>query len=213
MSITDASAWDTINSIAAEARVLIRQDRTANLTSYYLELLVSHSNDEIVRSHLHQSLMHEYQRHGDFKAATEIALMAIADRPSHPMPVLGIVSQKLYAENDPAAALPFAIKAVVLADSIREFRRHARANLLRVASALGDTVLVEKCLVEIIGLELEPGEPDVAREADLLVHAKAAGVGLSILHRYRSFLGPVSLPITSELPSFRSNEEGDDADQ
>lgn len=212
MNSTDASAWDTVKSIAAEARELMRRDRTANLTSYYLELLVLHSDDEIVRRHLHQSLMHEYQRHENFKAATEIALMAIADRPLHPMPVLGLVSQKLHAENDPAAALPFAIKAVALADSVREFRRHSRANFLRVASALGDTALVEKCLVEIMDLEQAPGEPDVAREADLLVHAKAVGVGLSVLHLYRSFLGPVSLPITSELPGFRSKEEDDDAD-
>jgi len=211
MNITDESAWDIIRTIAAEAGVLIKRDRTANLTSYYLELLAAHYDDEIVRRHLRQSLMHEYQRHEDFKAATEIALMAIADRPFHPMPVLELVSQKLYAEKDPAAALSFAIEAVALADSVVEFRRHARAYLLRVASALGDRVLVEKCLVEIMDLEVAPSEPDVAREAELLVHAKAVGVGLPILHRYRSFLGPGSLPITSELPGFRSNGEDDDA--
>jgi hypothetical protein len=128
--------------------------------------------------------------------------MEINDRPLHPLPLLSLVSQKLYAEEDPAAALPFAIKAVAIADSAREFRRHARANLLRVASALKDAALVEKCLNEIMDLDLAPGEPDVAPEADLLVHAKAAGVELSVLHGYRSFLGSVLLPVTAELPQF-----------
>jgi hypothetical protein len=204
------AAHQIIKSILEEARARRKQDRRADQSPFYLGLIEEHT-DQTVLDFLWDSLRHEYLLHDKFEAATEIALKGIAARPLHPIPLLALVGQKHYSEKNPAVALPLGIKAVALADGVREFRRHARAMLLRVASDLGDTALVEQCLVEIMDLDLAPGEPDVAREADLLVHAKHVGVEKAVQYRYRAFLGPVSLPITGELPAYRSRQE--DADE
>jgi hypothetical protein len=73
---------------------------------------------------------------------------------------------------------------------VREFRRHARATLLRIAADLGDLQTVRNCMLEIINLDLARGEPDVGREADLLGRAKQVGVEEQILAQYQAFLMP-----------------------
>ncbi len=168
---------------------LRQQHRGADLTPFLLAML-DETGDEDVRDQIRSTLRQEYLLHGNIEAATKLALQAIAKRPLAPMPLLALVSQKHYSEGNPAAALPLAIEAVALADAAREFRRHARATLLRVAAALGDTDLVRSCMVEIMNLTLTRGEPDVGREADVLALAEKAGVEREILDRYAEFLRP-----------------------
>ncbi len=188
---------------------LRKQDREADLTPFLLAML-EEQPDEQLRDHISHMLQGEYRRHGNFEAATELALQAIAKDPLHPLPVLRLAEQKHYSEHDPAAALPVAIEAVAVADAAREYRRHARAVLLRIAAAVGNTDIVRKCLIEIMDMKFAPGEEDIAREGDLLVHARDAGVERDTLLRYRSFLGPVEMPITSKLPAWRMRHEEDE---
>jgi GNAT superfamily N-acetyltransferase len=176
-----------LREIRETARALRKRWPRPSLVGYYLQLLEEPQNDE-VGFFLRDSLRDEYVMLGDFEAATAIALEHIAERPAHPLPLLSLVGQKHHHEGDPGAALPLALKAVALADEVREWRRHARATLLRVAADLGDHKTVQTCIVEILDLELAPGEPDIGREADLLKHAKDVGVEEQILDRYRAYV-------------------------
>jgi N-acetylglutamate synthase-like GNAT family acetyltransferase len=180
-------ASEIIREIREGERVLTNQRPRQSLVPFYLQLLEEPHDDEVLMV-LRYSLRDEYLLHNEFEAAAAIALEEIARRPNHPMPLLILAGQKHHSEGDPQAALPFALKAVVLADGVREWRRHARATLLRVAGDLGDVELVRACMVEIVDLELAPGEPDVGREADLLKLAKRVGVEEQILDRYRNFV-------------------------
>jgi hypothetical protein len=178
-----------VGELLEEARTLRKQQPRPNLAAWYLELLKKPNSDE-VRFFLRHSLKDEYVMQGNFEAASAVAMEDIAERPNHPMPLLGLVEQKHHHERDPHSALPLALRAVALADDVSEFRRHARATLLRIAADLGDLQTVRTCLLEIINMDLAPGEPDIGREADLLERAQQVGVEEPVLEQYRAFLTP-----------------------
>jgi hypothetical protein len=180
---------EVLRKIRETANALRRQRPRPNLAGYYLQLLGEPYNEE-VRFFLRLSLRDEYVMVGDFDAATAIALEHIAKRPDHPMPLLSLVGQKHHHEGNPQAAFPLALQAVTLADNMREFRRHARAMLLRVAADLGDLQTVRTCMLEIIDMKSAAGEPDIRREADLLELARRVGVEEHVLEQYWAFLMP-----------------------
>jgi hypothetical protein len=189
MTVVGEQTYRIMEEIREEARMLRKQRPQPNLAEWYQQLLDKPNTDE-VRLLLRISLRDEYVMQGRFEAATAMALEDIAERPNHPMPLLSLAGQKHHHEGDPGSALPLALKAVALADDVREFRRHARATLLRIAADLGDLQTVRNCMFEIINLDLARGEPDVGREADLLGRAKQVGVEEQILAQYQAFLMP-----------------------
>lgn len=182
-----------LSSRAAIERIdrLLREkvERTprSDLIPIIKEMTSDQSNPTVV-AHLRQRLRHEYLARNDFDAATAILLEEIEHRPHAPMPLLTLAEQLHFHEGRPGEAVAVATKSLGLADEAKEFRRHARAVLLRSASEIGDVELVRKCLREIIELDLQRDEIDVGKEEDLLERARKLAIEQELLDRYQAFL-------------------------
>lgn len=152
------------------------------------KLIAEHSDPAVVSFVRLHHLRLEYLVRNDFEAATAILLQEIQRRPQAPMPLLTLAEQKHFYEGKADEAVAIAARALALADKANEFRRHARAVLLRSASDAGDVELVRTCLREIIELDRREGEIDVGKEDDLLVRAQKLKIEKELLDRYKVFL-------------------------
>jgi hypothetical protein len=90
------------------------------------------------------------------------------DFPDRPLPLISLASQKLYAEDDPEAALRIIDQAIEVAFRSGDFRRDALGVKGRIALALERYDLVEEVMRQIIPLRTGRGHCDCGMERDIL---------------------------------------------
>src|SRR6266496_2164912 len=90
-----------------------------------IEARLESEEDEEIRSSLNFELAGIYKMAGRYDEAERIYLTLFNQSPDEPMPLISLAGQKLYCEEDPAAAMPVIDRAIEAAYRSFNFRRLA----------------------------------------------------------------------------------------
>ena len=122
--------------------------------------------DEEVRHSLNFELAGAYNMTGRYGEAEHIYLMLSDQSPDEPVPLMCLAGQKLYFEEDPAAAMPVIDRAIEAAYRSSNFRRAALGVKARIALALERFDVVEDVLRRLLQLTHDKRGADIAVERD-----------------------------------------------
>jgi tetratricopeptide (TPR) repeat protein len=117
-----------------------------------VEARLENEPDAAVRRRLNFDLTTEYEMAGRYDEAERIYLMLFDQCPDEPMPLISLAGQKLYFENDPAAAMEAIDRAIEVAYRSNNFRRLALGVKARIALAREKFDVVEDVLRRLLQL-------------------------------------------------------------
>jgi len=166
---------------------LEKSDRNADLSALLLGKLENAKNAR-ERLALMSILEGEYNNQGRYDDAISIIRQQILLEPENPIHLIHLSENFLYYGNKLDDALASIEAAIILADTARNFRRHARATKARIAIASRNNAMLENCLNEIVDVQLHDGQLDVGRERDILDRAPKEALSEKVIKRYESYL-------------------------
>jgi tetratricopeptide (TPR) repeat protein len=155
-----------------------------------IEARLENEPDAAVRRRLNFDLTTEYEMAGRYDEAERIYLMLFDQCPDEPMPLISLAGQKLYFENDPAAAMEAIDRAIEVAYRSNNFRRLALGVKARIALAREKFDVVEDVLRRLLQLTHDKRGVDIAPERDFFDRlppgAKPWRAGSIIIFRARA---------------------------
>jgi hypothetical protein len=121
---------------------------------------------------------------GRFDEAERIYLMLFNQSPDEPMPLISLAGQKLYFEEDPAAAMPVIDRAIEAAYRSNNFRRLALGTKARIALAQGKFKVVEEVLRRLLQLTHDKRGVDIAPERDFFDRLPPGAINETVARRF-----------------------------
>jgi hypothetical protein len=140
------------------------------------------------RLHSLRYLLASAQRDRGNYAASEATFLADFDAdPEDPQPLIFLVSQKLYWEEQPEAAMRVTECAVEVALRVGMWRRHALGVKARVALALDRPAVVEEVLRQLLALTFTRGNADCGVERDFLDRLPPGSIDADVARAYDEY--------------------------
>jgi tetratricopeptide (TPR) repeat protein len=155
----------------------------ANVARAVEARLESEADEEIRRS-LNFELAGAYNMAGRFDEAERIYLMLFNQSPDEPMPLISLAGQKLYFEEDPAAAMQVIDRAIEAAYRSANFRRLALGTKARIALAQEKFNVVEDVLRRLLQLQNDSRGADIALERDFFDRLPPGAINETVARRF-----------------------------
>jgi hypothetical protein len=133
-----------------------------------IEARLESEPDEEIRRHLNLELAGIYKMIERYGEAERIYLMLFDQSPDEPVPLMCLAGQKLYFEDDPAAAMPVIDRVIEAAYRSGNFRRAVLGVKARIALAQEKFDVVEDVLRQLLQLTHDKRGVDIAPERDFL---------------------------------------------
>jgi hypothetical protein len=157
------------------------------------EKIRNETNEKVARS-LKFTLAGEYELQERYAEAEATLLKLMDETPDALLPLISLASQKLYAEQNPQAAMPIIDKAIEIAYRTGIFRRLALGNKARIALALESYVVVEDVLRQLMDLRFGREHVDCGIERDFFDRLPAGVIDEEISRRYDEFSSEIRKP-------------------
>jgi tetratricopeptide (TPR) repeat protein len=149
-----------------------------------VEARLQTETDEEVRRSLNFELAGAYNMAGRFDEAEHIYLMLFNQSPDEPVPLISLAGQKLYSEDDPAAAMQVIDRAIEAAYRSSNFRRLALGTKARIALAQGKFSVVEDVLRRLLQLTHDRRGADIAPERDFFDRLPPGAINETVARRF-----------------------------
>jgi tetratricopeptide (TPR) repeat protein len=149
-----------------------------------IEARLESEEDEEIRSSLNFELAGIYKMAGRYDEAERIYLMLFNQSPDEPMPLISLAGQKLYYEEDPAAAMPVIDRAIEAAYRSNNFRRLALGVKARIALAQEKYDVVEGVLRRLLQLTHDKRGVDIAPERDFFDRLPPGAINETVARRF-----------------------------
>jgi hypothetical protein len=149
-----------------------------------IETRMEGESDEAVLRVLNFALASEYKSRERYDESEHIYGFLLSRRPDWPMPLILLAEQKLYCEQQPAAAMQFIDRAIDIAFRSAIFRRQALGVKARIALQLGKYDIVEDVLRKLLALRLEPDTVDVGIERDFFDRLPANAIDTDLARQF-----------------------------
>jgi tetratricopeptide (TPR) repeat protein len=140
--------------------------------------------DEEIRRKLNFELAGAYNMTGRYDEAERIYLMLFDLSPDEPVPLMCLAGQKLYFEEDPAAAMPVIDRAIEAAYRSCNFRRATLGVKARIALAQGKFGVVEEVLRRLLQLTHDKRGVDIAPERDFFDRLPPGAINETVARRF-----------------------------
>jgi hypothetical protein len=135
----------------------------------------------------------EYSFNQDYPAAEAIQRRLADKHPDDPLPLINLVTYKLYFQEQPEEALQLINRALELAYRSGEFRRQALGDKARIALKLERYDIVESALRKIMQLKVDPEVPDIGRECDFFDRIPPGSIDAEVARQYDEYCLAVGL--------------------
>jgi hypothetical protein len=145
--------------------------------------LESEADEEICRS-LNFELAGIYKMAGRYDDAERIYLMLSDQLPDEPVPLMCLAGQKLYFEDDPAAAMPVIDRAIEAAYRSGNFRRAVLGVKARIALAQEKFNVVEDVLRRLLQLTHDKRGVDIALERDFFDRLPPGAINETVARQF-----------------------------
>jgi tetratricopeptide (TPR) repeat protein len=149
-----------------------------------IEARLESEPDQEVRSSLNFELAMAYKMTGRYREAERIYLMLFNQSPDEPMPLISLAGQKLYFEDDPAAAMGVIDRAIEAAYRSANFRRLALGVKARIALAQEKFDVVEDVLRRLLQLTHDKRGVDIAPERDFFDRLPPGAINETVARRF-----------------------------
>jgi tetratricopeptide (TPR) repeat protein len=149
-----------------------------------IEARLENEPDAAVRRRLNFELTTEYEMAGRYDEAERIYLMLLDQCPDEPMPLISLAGQKLYSENDPAAAMEVIDRAIEVAYRSNNFRRLALGVKARIALAQEKYDVIEDVLRRLLQLTHDKRGADVSPERDFFDRLPPGAINETVARRF-----------------------------
>ena len=149
-----------------------------------VEARLQTETDAEIRHSLNFELAGAYNMTGRYDEAERIYLMLFDQSPDEPMPLISLAGQKLYFEDDPAAAMPVIDRAIEAAYRSSNFRRLALGTKARIALAQGKFKVVESVLRRLLQLTHDKRGADIALERDFFDRLPPGAINETVARRF-----------------------------
>jgi hypothetical protein len=174
---------DPVNRWVTDAR---RAGGDLNV-AHAIEARLESEPDEEIRHSLNFELAMTYKMTGRYDEAERIYLMLFDQSPDEPMPLISLAGQKLYFEEDPAAAMPVIDRAIEAAYRSNNFRRLALGTKARIALAQERFDVVEEVLRRLLQLTHDRRGADIALERDFFDRLPPGAINETVARRFDQY--------------------------
>jgi len=161
-----------------------RQAGGDNHVAHAIEARLESEPDEEIRRSLNFELAGIYKMAGRYDEAERIYLMLFDQSPDEPMPLISLAGQKLYCEEDPAAAMPVINRAIEAAYRSSNFRRLALGTKARIALAQEEFSVVEDVLRRLLQLTHDKRGVDITPERDFFDRLPPGAINETVARRF-----------------------------
>ena len=149
-----------------------------------VEARLQTETDKEVRRSLNFELAGAYNMAGRYDEAERIYLMLFNQSPDEPVPLISLAGQKLYFEEDPAAAMQVIDRAIEAAYRSFNFRRLALGTKARIALAQEKFSVVEDVLRRLLQLTHDRRGADIALERDFFDRLPPGAINETVARRF-----------------------------
>ena len=149
-----------------------------------VEARLQTETDEEIRRSLNFELAGAYNMTERYDEAERIYLMLFNQSPDEPVPLMCLAGQKLYFEEDPAAAMPVIDRAIEAAYRSCNFRRATLGVKARIALAQEKFDVVEDVLRQLLQLTHDSRGADISVERDFFDRLPPGAINETVARRF-----------------------------
>jgi len=149
-----------------------------------IEARLESEPDEEIRRSLNFELAWAYKMTERYDEGERIYLILFNQSPDEPVPLISLAGQKLYCEEDPAAAMPVINRAIEAAYRSSNFRRLALGTKARIALAQEEFSVVEDVLRRLLQLTHDKRGVDIAPERDFFDRLPPGLINETVARRF-----------------------------